>query len=127
SRRRHTRFSRDWSSDVCSSDLAAGALLDSGNYQGALDQLETKGGLQELYARRDAARAQGKYYGIGFSAVVEPSISNMGYISTVLPLEMRVKAGPKNGGIASATVSIDPLGGVTVVVASSPAGQGHRT
>src|SRR5690606_40789683 len=26
SRRRHTRFSRDWSSDVCSSDLAAGGL-----------------------------------------------------------------------------------------------------
>src|SRR5690606_40075398 len=24
SRRRHTRFSRDWSSDVCSSDLSAG-------------------------------------------------------------------------------------------------------
>src|SRR6266511_4610633 len=24
SRRRHTRFSRDWSSDVCSSDLLAG-------------------------------------------------------------------------------------------------------
>src|SRR5690606_40375613 len=24
SRRRHTRFSRDWSSDVCSSDLMAG-------------------------------------------------------------------------------------------------------
>src|SRR5690606_9995181 len=26
SRRRHTRFSRDWSSDVCSSDLPAGNL-----------------------------------------------------------------------------------------------------
>src|SRR5690606_40033836 len=26
SRRRHTRFSRDWSSDVCSSDLEVGAL-----------------------------------------------------------------------------------------------------
>src|SRR5690606_40417078 len=25
SRRRHTRFSRDWSSDVCSSDLPAGS------------------------------------------------------------------------------------------------------
>src|SRR5690606_40752118 len=25
SRRRHTRFSRDWSSDVCSSDLGGGA------------------------------------------------------------------------------------------------------
>src|SRR5690606_39809490 len=26
SRRRHTRFSRDWSSDVCSSDLAGGVV-----------------------------------------------------------------------------------------------------
>src|SRR5690606_39615437 len=29
SRRRHTRFSRDWSSDVCSSDLLTGAFLGS--------------------------------------------------------------------------------------------------
>src|SRR5207247_6954251 len=28
SRRRHTRSTRDWSSDVCSSDLAIGAKLD---------------------------------------------------------------------------------------------------
>src|SRR6266511_6241887 len=28
SRRRHTRFSRDWSSDVCSSDLAVGPPWD---------------------------------------------------------------------------------------------------
>src|SRR5690606_39794702 len=28
SRRRHTRFSRDWSSDVCSSDLTARVQLD---------------------------------------------------------------------------------------------------
>src|SRR5690606_40277319 len=28
SRRRHTRFSRDWSSDVCSSDLASSRLKD---------------------------------------------------------------------------------------------------
>src|SRR5690606_40656899 len=27
SRRRHTRFSRDWSSDVCSSDLDAGVFI----------------------------------------------------------------------------------------------------
>src|SRR5690606_40692318 len=34
SRRRHTRFSRDWSSDVCSSDLASstefGTILSDG-------------------------------------------------------------------------------------------------
>src|SRR5690606_4145793 len=32
SRRRHTRFSRDWSSDVCSSDLAVVLLLLAGGY-----------------------------------------------------------------------------------------------
>src|SRR5690606_40843608 len=29
-RRRHTRFSRDWSSDVCSSDLQPGRLVRDG-------------------------------------------------------------------------------------------------
>src|SRR5690606_40375316 len=29
SRRRHTRFSRDWSSDVCSSDLATGSSIEA--------------------------------------------------------------------------------------------------
>src|SRR5690606_39563878 len=29
SRRRHTRFSRDWSSDVCSSDLLDGQLVQA--------------------------------------------------------------------------------------------------
>src|SRR5690606_40138024 len=29
SRRRHTRFSRDWSSDVCSSDLGSWKLLNA--------------------------------------------------------------------------------------------------
>src|SRR5690606_40744411 len=35
SRRRHTRFSRDWSSDVCSSDLAAGARTGTAARVGA--------------------------------------------------------------------------------------------
>jgi hypothetical protein len=34
-------------------------------------------------------------YGIGCAAIVEPSISNMGYISTVLTPEQRAKAGPQ--------------------------------
>src|SRR5690606_40670038 len=32
SRRRHTRFSRDWSSDVCSSDLTAPTILINLSY-----------------------------------------------------------------------------------------------
>jgi 2-furoyl-CoA dehydrogenase large subunit len=106
---------------------AAGALLDSGDYPAALELAVRDGGLAELKRRRDAARAEGRLYGIGFAAIVEPSISNMGYITTVLTAEQRAKAGPKNGAIATATVNIDLLGGVSVVVASAPAGQGHMT
>lgn len=106
---------------------AAGAIIDSGNYQRALELVQEQGALAELVARREQTRAQGRLYGIGFAAIVEPSISNMGYITTVLPKEARAKAGPKSGAIASATVGIDPLGGINVVIASAPAGQGHRT
>jgi 2-furoyl-CoA dehydrogenase large subunit len=106
---------------------ASGALLDSGNYQEAIRRGVKEGALAELKARRDEARAQGRLYGIGYTAVVEPSVSNMGYITTVLTPTERRKAGPKNGAQATATVAIDPLGSVTVHVASVPQGQGHRT
>ncbi|WP_250453967.1 molybdopterin cofactor-binding domain-containing protein [Caballeronia sp. ATUFL_M2_KS44] len=106
---------------------AAGALLDSGNYQEALRRSIDEGGYRELVTRRDAARKEGRLYGIGFAAIVEPSVSNMGYITTVMPADARRKAGPKNGAIASATVSVDLLGGVVVTIASTPAGQGHMT
>ena len=106
---------------------ASGALLDSGNYQEAIRRGVDQGALVELRSRRDAARAQGKLYGIGYTAIVEPSVSNMGYITTVLTPAERAKAGPKNGAQATATVAIDPVGSVTVHVASVPQGQGHRT
>lgn len=105
---------------------ATGALYDSGDYQAAVDEA-VAGRLAELEQRRDAARAAGRRYGIGFAAAVEPSVSNMGYITTVLTAEERRKAGPKNGAQATATVSIDPVGSVSVHVASTPQGQGHRT
>lgn len=106
---------------------ATGALYDSGNYQRALDEAARDGGLVELKRRRDAARAEGRLYGIGLTAAVEPSVSNMGYITTVLTAEERTKAGPKNGAQSTATITLDPVGSVTVQVASVPQGQGHRT
>ncbi|ABD86418.1 xanthine dehydrogenase family protein molybdopterin-binding subunit [Rhodopseudomonas palustris] len=106
---------------------ATGALLDSGDYQEAIARGVDGGGLAALKARRDAARAEGRLYGIGYTAVVEPSVSNMGYITTVLTAAERRKAGPKNGAQATATVALDPVGGITVHVASVPQGQGHRT
>ncbi|GEO42539.1 carbon monoxide dehydrogenase [Skermanella aerolata] len=106
---------------------ASGGILDSGDFQAAVEAAIADGGLDDLKTRRDRARAEGRLYGIGYAAIVEPSISNMGYITTVLTADERRKAGPKNGAQASATVSVDPTGGVTVTVASAPQGQGHRT
>ena len=106
---------------------ATGALLDSGDYQEAIMRGARDGALDELKKRRDSARAEGRLYGIGYTAVVEPSVSNMGYITTVLTAQERRKAGPKNGAQATGTVALDPVGGVTVHVASVPQGQGHRT
>jgi 2-furoyl-CoA dehydrogenase large subunit len=106
---------------------ASGALLDSGDYSTALEEALRDGGHAELLRRRADARAEGRLYGIGYAAVVEPSVSNMGYISAALTAEERRRAGPKNGAQATATVSLDPLGAVSVHVASVPQGQGHRT
>jgi 2-furoyl-CoA dehydrogenase large subunit len=105
----------------------AGSLFDSGNYQRSLELAVERGGLAELKQRRDEARAAGRLYGIGYAAVVEPSISNMGYITTALTPAERAKAGPKNGANTSATVSVDALGSVSVIIDSVPQGQGHRT
>src|SRR5690606_40276804 len=54
SRRRHTRFSRDWSSDVCSSDL--GGELRDGRQRRDLVEVELVELLAvvELRRRRDA-------------------------------------------------------------------------
>ena len=106
---------------------ATGALLDSGDFATTLETALRDGRFDELQACRDDARAQGRRYGIGFAAVVEPSVSNMGYITTALTPEERRRAGPKNGAQSTATVSLDPLGAVSVQVASTPQGQGHRT
>jgi 2-furoyl-CoA dehydrogenase large subunit len=106
---------------------AAGALLDSGDYHAVTADAVEAFQLHFMRERQAAARAEGRLYGIGCAAIVEPSISNMGYITTALTPAQRAKAGPKNGAIAAATVAIDLLGGVTVNIASAPAGQGHMT
>jgi 2-furoyl-CoA dehydrogenase large subunit len=106
---------------------AAGALYDSGDYLGAVEKAIGDGRLADLKRRRDAARAAGRTYGIGFAVVVEPAMSNMGYLSTLMTAAAREKAGPKNGAVSMATVNIDPLGAVTVTADVTVQGQSHET
>jgi 2-furoyl-CoA dehydrogenase large subunit len=106
---------------------AAGALYDSGDYPRAVAVATGEGRLDDLRKRRDAARAAGRKYGIGFAVVVEPAMSNMGYLSTILTPEIRDRAGPKNGATSMVTVNIDPLGDVVVTADVTVQGQGHQT
>src|SRR6266511_261341 len=60
SRRRHTRFSRDWSSDVCSSDLRAGSrLLADVRIRRAVGWLRTAGSERSEPGRTDRDRDRG--------------------------------------------------------------------
>ncbi len=106
---------------------ASGGLYDSGDYQAAVQLAEADDRIERLKQRQRDVRAAGGLYGIGMAAIVEPSISNMGYITTVLTANERARAGPKGGAVATATVSVDALGSISAHISSVPQGQGHET
>ena len=105
----------------------SGGLYDSGDYEACLDDALELSRYDERRLEQAEARAQGRRIGIGLACVVEPSISNMGYITLAQTADEREGALPKSGNAEGATVSISPIGGVTVRVGTTPQGQGHRT
>ncbi|HXG76886.1 MAG TPA: xanthine dehydrogenase family protein molybdopterin-binding subunit [Gaiellaceae bacterium] len=106
-------------------ETPAGALYDSGDYEGCLADALELARYGERVAEAAAARAQGRLVGVGLACVVEPSVSNMGYITLAEPAEARGL--PKSGNAEGCAISVSPLGGVTVRLATTPQGQGHRT
>lgn len=108
-------------------DAPAGAIYDSGDYTKGIDLLLELADYPDLCTRRAEARAAGRLFGIGFGCGVEPSGSNMAYVTLAQTPEERAKAGGRSGGTAVATVNMDPSGAVTVHLDSTPAGQGHNT
>jgi 2-furoyl-CoA dehydrogenase large subunit len=105
----------------------SGGLYGSGDYQGCLDDALELIGYDAWRAARDTARAEGRLVGIGLACIVEPSISNMGYVTLVEPAEERAGSLPKSGNAEGATVAMNPIGGVSVRIATTPQGQGHAT
>jgi 2-furoyl-CoA dehydrogenase large subunit len=103
----------------------SGALYDSGDYEACLDDALRLARYTERRAEAEAARSEGRLVGVGLACVVEPSISNMGYITLAEPGETRGL--PKSGNAEGCTIAISALGGVTVRTATTPQGQGHHT
>jgi 2-furoyl-CoA dehydrogenase large subunit len=105
----------------------SGSLYDAGDYEGCLDDALKLVRYDERREEQRAARADGRLLGVGVCCAVEPSISNMGYITLAQTAEERAAGLPKSGNAEGATVSISPLGGITVRIATTPQGQGHET
>ncbi len=105
----------------------AGAVLDAGDYEAALAELLRLADYAALKTRREQARRDGRLFGIGIAAGVEPSGSNMAYVSLAQPFEDRSRTDRKSGANASAVLSVDPSGQVTLRLCTTPNGQGHAT
>jgi 2-furoyl-CoA dehydrogenase large subunit len=106
---------------------ATGGLYDAGDYpkafQMALDMIDYK----KIREEQVKARKEGRFIGIGFATVVDPSVTNIAYVTLALTPEMRAKAHPKSGSGESVVVKVDPLGKVHVIACTNPQGQGHET
>lgn len=106
-----------------------GGLYDSGDYPAALAKAVELSRYAELRREQATARAAGRWFGIGVALAVDPSVSNMGYLSIALDPQLRAKPEylPKSGAIEAATVRVDPLGRIVAVLGTTPQGQGHQT
>ena len=108
-------------------ETPSGGLYDSGNYAACLERALELARYCERREELAAAREAGRLVGIGIACVVEPSISNMGYITLAQTAAERADTLPKSGNAEGATLAVNPLGGITVRVATTPQGQGHGT
>ena len=91
--------------------------FDSGDFLKVWDNLMDHADLPGFRARQAAARAEGRYLGIGFGLGVELS----GVASELfVPME-------NQPGYGAATVRLDPRGKALVFEGDAPGGQGHET
>ena len=100
---------------------SAGLVLDSGNYEAALDEVCRLVGYDDLRAEQAARRASGDrtHLGIGVSAYVE--------MCGLAPSRVLASLNFGAGGWEHAQVRVLPTGMVEVVTGTSPHGQGHET
>ena len=92
---------------------------DSGNYPGTLQKALANIGYEDLRKQQQAARANGKLMGIGFSTYIEAC--------GIAPSAVVGSLGARAGLFESAGVRVQPTGKVTFFTGSHSHGQGHET
>jgi 2-furoyl-CoA dehydrogenase large subunit len=107
----------------------SGGVYDSGNFGAALDKALAAARYHERRVEQQEARAGGRLVGIGIATAVDPSTSNMGYITLALTPEERARSGfmPKSGSMETVRVKMDASGAVSVLLGTAGQGQSHET
>ncbi|MEZ5174732.1 MAG: molybdopterin cofactor-binding domain-containing protein [Acidimicrobiia bacterium] len=114
-----------WKPEDFPVQTAIGLTMDSGDYATNLDALLDRVGYEDLKAKRDAARADGRLLGLGLSSYVEvcgfgPSaLAGLGFSWAAYGLPTAFSG--------SGVVRIQPDGTCTVTIGTGPSGQGHET
>lgn len=114
-----------WAPEEFPVQTAIGLTMDSGEYANTLDALLNRVGYEDLKAKRDAARQEGRLLGLGLSTYVEvcgfgPSaLAGLGFSWATYGLPTSF-----NG---SGLVRVQPDGSCTVTIGTGPSGQGHET
>jgi carbon-monoxide dehydrogenase large subunit len=96
-----------------------GLVYDSGNYPGTLERALEIAGYEAFRGEQEAARAAGRYLGVGISTWIE-----------ICGFGPSAATAPATGGLAlteSAHVRVFPTGSVNVYVGTHSHGQGHDT
>ena len=102
-----------------------GFAVDTGDYATNLDKLVEVSNYEELKAERDAARAEGRYVGIGVATYCEvcgfapTALSELGFSWATYGLPA--------GFYGTGLVRVNPDTSVTVVTGTGPSGQSHQT
>jgi 2-furoyl-CoA dehydrogenase large subunit len=106
---------------------ATGGIYESGSYQKAFQLALDMVDYRKWRDEQKKARKEGRYIGIGIATIVDPSVTNISYVTTALTPEMRARSHPKSGSGEAVTIKMDPLGKVHVITSTNPQGQGHET
>ena len=98
-----------------------GCVYDSGDYAGMLQLAKNLIGWDEWKKKQAAARAEGRWLGIGIGTTLDSGTNNFGQSQIVNP------GAPFSGNSQGANCKLDIYGEVVVAVGSCPQGQGHET
>ncbi|MBT3768101.1 MAG: xanthine dehydrogenase family protein molybdopterin-binding subunit [Rhodospirillaceae bacterium] len=101
--------------------IPSGTKYDSGDYHAVLDKVIDKAKYDELVKRRDTARENGKWAGIGVTTCLEPSGGNNIF-------EYLMEPGAEiTTYMEGCEVRVDPHGKITGIMGTTTSGQGHET